>query len=151
MVYCDSSFLVALNVPDVWTPTARELVADFCEPIPLIPLGEVELVTRIHRALGEKRLNATEHTFVLRHIEEDISDGVFVRRLPNSNDYLSEALRLSKKYAPSLNVRSLDILHVAAARVLRYKTFASFDKRQRDLASASGMRLLPIAIQKPRF
>lgn len=150
MVYCDSSFLVALIVPDAWTPEARDMVSRYRDPIPLVPIGEVELFTRIHRALGDKRLNVSEHSAVLRQIEEDLSDGILVRKKPGSQELLAEALKLSKKHAPNLNIRSLDILHVAAARVLRYSNFVSFDRRQRDFASAAGLRVFPAKLNIPK-
>ena len=37
------------------------------------------------------------------------------------------------------NARSLDILHVAAAKALRLKEFASFDSRQRAPGAAAGL------------
>jgi len=143
VIYCDSSLLLALFVPDTWSAQARKLAARFADPIPLVPLGEVELFTRVHRAIGEKCLSASEHAAVLRQIEIDIADGILVRKNVPSREHRDEALRLSKRHAPVLSVRSLDILHVAAARILKLRTFASFDRRQRDLAKAAGLRLLP--------
>lgn len=147
MIYCDSSFLVALFVKgDVFAPMGSALAATFSAPIPLIPLGEVELMTRVHRGLGDKTLDAVQHVAVLRQIEEDIADGILVRKTPAARDHLEEALRLARRHAPVLAVRSLDILHVAAARLFKSKTFASFDRRQRDLAAAAGLRLLPVKL-----
>lgn len=146
MIYCDSSLVVALFVPDVWTASARNLAEKFTDPIPLVPFGEVELSTRVHRAIGEKRLSISEHASVLRQIEGDIADGIIVRKAPPAREHLEEALLLSRKHAPTLAVRSLDILHVAAARLFKARMFASFDRRQRDLASAAGLRLLPAGL-----
>jgi predicted nucleic acid-binding protein len=143
VIYCDSSLVVALFVPDVWAASARSLAAKFTDPIPLIPFGEVELVTRVHRAIGEKRLTGLEHASVLRQIDEDIADGIIVRKTPAAREHLEEALRLARRHAPVLAVRSLDILHVAAARLFKARKFASFDRRQRELAAAAGLRLLP--------
>lgn len=143
MIYCDSSLIVALFVPDAWTEQAKSLAGKFTDPIPLVPFGEVELSTRVHRAIGEKRLSTAEHASVLRQIEEDIADGIIVRKTPPARENLEEALRLSRKHAPALAVRSFDILHVAAARLFKARKFASFDRRQRELAAAAGLRLLP--------
>ncbi len=144
MTYCDASFLVALFVQgDVFAPAAAEAAAGFSAPMPLIPLAEVELMTRVHRGLGDKTLEPAHHASVLRQIEEDIADGILVRKSPPAREHLEEALRLSRKHAPVLAVRSLDILHVAAARIFKARKFASFDRRQRELAAAAGLRLLP--------
>lgn len=146
MIYCDSSFVVALFVPDAWAASARKLAGKFAQPIPLVPIGEVELFTQVHRAVPEERISVSEHTAVLRQINEDIADGILVRKGLPSREHLEEALLLSRRHAPNIAVRSLDILHVAAARVLKSNTFASFDRRQRDLAAAAGLRLLPVKL-----
>lgn len=39
-----------------------------------------------------------------------------------------------------------DILHVASAIILGAKKFASFDHRQRQLATATSLSLLPLAL-----
>lgn len=140
---------MALNVPDAWTPAARAMASGYRDPMPLVPVGEIELFTRIHRSLGERRINVAEHSAVLRQIGEDLSDGILVRKNPVPQALLGEALRLASKHAPVMNIRSLDTLHVAAARVLGYASFASFDKRQRELASAAGLRVLPAKLIEP--
>jgi len=144
MTYCDSSFLVALFVKgDLFAPIASGIAMNFSHGIPLIPIGEVEIINRFHRGLGDKTLSPSQHVSVLRQFEEDLADGVLVRKTPHPQDYLKEALRLSRIHAPHLNIRSLDIFHVAAARIFKTSTFASFDKNQRKLAGAAGLNLLP--------
>ena len=60
---------------------------------------------------------------------------------------LGETLRraevFSRKLAPAIGCRTLDILHVATAVVLGVREFASFDGRQRQLAKKAGLRVVP--------
>jgi len=128
---------------DRFTPIAFQIAADFKDPIPLIALTELELKTRIHRGLGDGTLTPTQQAAVLTQIEHDVRDGILVRKSIESQAHLEAGLLLSRKYAPSLAVRTLDIMHVAAARILKCRVFVSFDKRQRDLAEAVHMKLLP--------
>ena len=51
--------------------------------------------------------------------------------------------RLSERYSATTGTRSLDILHVAAAKSLRAVEFISFEGRQRALASANGLIVTP--------
>lgn len=146
MVYFDTSALLALFVPDVWSTNAREIGAKLRHAIQLTDLGEIELMTRIHRALGENRLKATEHFHVLRQFEQDVADGIIVRKRLNPQAHIDESLRLARSYAPKLAIRSLDILHVASAKLLGCRSFASFDRRQRQLASAVRIKLLPTTL-----
>jgi hypothetical protein len=53
------------------------------------------------------------------------------------------AVRLSERHSATNGTRSLDILHVAAAKSLRAVEFISFDGRQRALASATGLIVAP--------
>jgi len=52
-----------------------------------------------------------------------------------------EAENLSRAHTPALGVRTLDLLHVAAARVLKATHFCTFDTRQHALARAAGLRI----------
>ena len=50
---------------------------------------------------------------------------------------------LSKKYGPTLGVRTLDSLHVACALELKADKFWTFDERQAKLAEAVGLDTNP--------
>ncbi|MBI3885023.1 MAG: hypothetical protein HY302_04760 [Opitutae bacterium] len=56
---------------------------------------------------------------------------------------LAEAERLSARHSFGGGHRSFDLLHVAAARVLKADLFLSFDLAQRDLATAAGLKVGP--------
>jgi hypothetical protein len=51
------------------------------------------------------------------------------------------AARFSERYSATVGTRSLDILHVAAAKALRAVEFV--DGRQRTLAAAVGLKVAP--------
>ena len=51
-----------------------------------------------------------------------------------------------EQYASKYLTRALDVLHVASALLLKTTEFASFDLRQRNLASAVGLKLLPVRL-----
>jgi predicted nucleic acid-binding protein len=44
-------------------------------------------------------------------------------------------------------IRTLDVLHVAAALLLEAKILASFDERQRRLAASVGLKVLPETVR----
>lgn len=54
-----------------------------------------------------------------------------------------ESESISMAHTIKLGVRTLDILHVAAARVLGAERFLTFDLRQKALANAVGMTVEP--------
>jgi predicted nucleic acid-binding protein len=53
------------------------------------------------------------------------------------------AASLSDHHSATVGTRSLDILHVAAAKLLRANEFVSFDRRQRILAASAGLKVVP--------
>jgi predicted nucleic acid-binding protein len=50
------------------------------------------------------------------------------------------AARISRRRTFQLGVRTLDILHVASALVLKAEAFYTFDGRKRRLAKAEGLQ-----------
>jgi len=58
----------------------------------------------------------------------------------------ARARELSRKFTPVISARSLDILHVASAQILKTSHFISFDIKQRLLVRKTGMSLLPPSV-----
>ena len=144
MIYCDTSFLLAVYVRgDFFNPHALKFAAKFTHPIPYTLLGELELLNGIHRTLAAKIVSRSEHDAIIRQINQDEADAFIVRSPVNQANHFAKARDLSKRYTPTLSSRSLDILHVAAAFLLGATDFASFDARQRTLANATGLNVLP--------
>lgn len=149
MIYCDSSFLVSLYVTtDVFNAQARKEAAKFARAVPYTLLNELEVLNAIRRGLGDGSLDRPSHDAVIREIETDEADALLERTSLNQIKLYEKALELSQKHTPALACRSLDILHVASALVLRAQKFASFDIRQRRLANAANLPLVPLSLPK---
>lgn len=86
---------------------------------------------RIFRGQGT-RLNAAK---AIRDLEADAARGVF-RILPVPSSAWDLARRLSRKHTAKNGTRSLDILQVATAMVLKADAFLTFDRVQTSLARA---------------
>ena len=65
------------------------------------------------------------------------------RSEPLGSEIWEKALILSRRYSAKLGTRTLDLLHVAAALVLKPEVFYTFDMRQHKLARAERLRVLP--------
>jgi len=149
MTYCDSSFLTSLYVSsDIFHPQARKAASQFTIPIPYTLLNELEFMNVLQRGLGTDSLDQATHDFILREIAADEASGLLKRTSLNQIKLYEKAGFLSKKHTPSLACRALDILHVASALILGAKRFASFDRRQRKLAQAVDLVLVPHTLPK---
>ena len=144
MIYGDTSFLIAVyRRGDRFHATATKLAAELRQPIALTLLCELELHNGVHRCLAANIIDQREHDAILRQISDDEADGILVRHAIDQVELFAGARELSKKFTPVISARSLDILHVAAARLLRASPFISFDAKQRLLVQKTGMSLLP--------
>jgi predicted nucleic acid-binding protein len=56
---------------------------------------------------------------------------------------LRMAATLSGRHSAAIGARSLDILHIAAAKAIRATELVTFDSRQRSLAVAAGFSAAP--------
>ena len=143
MIYCDTSFLMALYLDvDVFHGQALSIAAKFKEPIPYTLLSELELTNGLHRNLATQFITEAEHASLFRQISGDEASGILVRHPLHQADHFAKARELSKKFTPETGARSLDILQVAAALLLKVGEFATFDERQRNLAIKAGLKTI---------
>jgi len=77
-------------------------------------------------------------------IHDDIDNQRLVRTSLDLDRVFVEACELSRLYTSKVLSRTLDLLHVAAARVVTCTTFISADDRQLAVAKATGLAVIDI-------
>jgi len=76
-------------------------------------------------------------------LERNLHNGVFeLRPLPENT--FTRAKTLAQILTPVIGVRSADLLHVAAALELGFKSLYSFDRKQRLAAQYAGLITNPL-------
>jgi predicted nucleic acid-binding protein len=150
LIFADASFLVSLYLPnDRFSGLAKTVAANFESPVAYPLLTEVELTNTVWRAVGEKRISKKLGTALLRDVHRDLVDGFLQQSGLDAVAHYRRAIELSERYAAQYLTRALDVLHVAAACILETRFFASFDIRQRQLATVAGLKLLPTTFNPP--
>ena len=143
MIYADSSFLVSLYLPDVNSPAARRQMNARPQDIALSRFAALEVKNAFRLAIFRKWITPAQEGRVQALFDSD-SEGGFLRPIPFPVDEIfAEAERLSRTHTSRSGNRSLDVLHVACARLTELEVFASFDARQRQLAKKAGLRIVP--------
>jgi predicted nucleic acid-binding protein len=141
IAYADTGFLVSLYGQDDHSSAATALVRSKPTFI-LTVLGEAEftnaLELRVFRREWTRRQARSVHELFLQHQ----AAGIF-RPEPLDLQVWEQALVLARRHSAKLGTRTLDVLHVASALVLRPEAFYTFDKRQHQLAKAVRLRVLP--------
>lgn len=145
--YPDTSFLCALYRQQDNTPAALAWRDVHPGPLPATGLLEfeflqsIELQVWLHGQDRTKGFGRREADLMRRDWEQDLATGA-VKLVPcELSDVLRFAARLSEQHTAGGGHRTLDVLHVATAVHLGLREFLTFDRRQRVLAKAAGLKL----------
>ncbi len=139
--YPDTSFLGSLYLGDAHAPAADRAMHRLRPTMILTPFHAVELTNAIQLLVFRKLITVAQAVAAQRKFEENLTVLGPFRSLPA--DAFGRAVDLAKRHTARHGARSLDILHVATAVSLGAEAFLTFDIRQRKLARAEGLRVVP--------
>lgn len=143
--YIDSSALVPVYVPDHFSDAARAAIRNAGQ-VPFTALHRLEVPNAFELLAGRKLLTRDECRAVHAQLRDDLEHQRLLAVALDFELVFAEAAELSRLHTAKLLTRSLDLLHVAAARAARCSRFVSADDRQLALAKASG--LTPVDIKR---
>ena len=142
-VYADTGFIVSLYKTETTSARAARIMKRLQAPVWLSQLGELELRNAFQLAVFRGELGADAAACKMRLLLGDLQTGIFaIMPVPTFALY-AKAAELADRHSARLGSRSLDLLHVAVALLLKAETFLSFDERQRKVAKAEGLKVLP--------
>ena len=141
--YADSSFLVSCYVVDANTPEAKAWLSRMGVPLPFTALHALEVRNAFKLGVFRGFFPAADAAAAWANLEKDLRGGRLVKAAVKWPVVLRIAVSLSERHSAVTGTRSLDLLHVAAAKTLRAAELVSFDTRQRTLAAAVGLRTSP--------
>lgn len=104
--------------------------------------GRAEITNAIGLAAFRQQITSEAWSDTIASFEEDFSDGRYVQSDILWRATLQRAVQLSREHTPTIGCRTLDILHVASALELEFKSFLTFDARQQRLARIVGLKLI---------
>jgi len=143
MAYADSSLLLKLYLREPETPAALAAVRALAQPIAFTYLHRLEIGNAIRRNAACKKVRMSQAVKAMRTLRLDVRGGFYSLPVLDWHAVFLRANRLSQRHARKRLVRSLDLLHVAAALEIGASEFLTFDDRQRDTAQAEGLKVLP--------
>jgi len=141
--YPDSSFLVSLYCKDANSAKASSYMERTAEPLLFTPLHRIEVRNALRNAAARGLITESERRGAFRQMDEDLREGLLIHAPVEWTDVLRRADGLSERHAAASGQRTIDLLHVAFALECGAKTFLTFDNRQRNLASAAGLKVKP--------
>lgn len=141
-LYADTSFLLSLYGNDANSRAAVSLAKRQRPTFLLTPFGEAEFENACELRVFLKQWTPAETRAVREVFLSNLSAGVFQIEELHRETWRT-AVSLSRRHTAKLGARTLDVLHVATALIEKPDAFCTFDKRQRKLAQAEGLRVLP--------
>lgn len=139
--YFDTAILLKIFCEEENSDKADALVKSYSLPILFTPLHEVELKTSLRNKCARGEISQKSLKEVVSWIDADIRRGKLEETDLDWKNVFRKTELISKEYAAKTFARTLDILHVASACILKVKYFCSFDKRQRLLAGKMGLKV----------
>jgi hypothetical protein len=103
----------------------------------------LELRNAFNLRVNRGELEPVEMNGAWRTFEIDCTEKVFLHVSSPFTDTLRLARELSDRLTPQIGIRSLDLLHLASARILGAKEMLTFDQRQAKAARAEGLKVRP--------
>ena len=140
--YADTSFLISLYGRDPHSPAALAEVSRRQPIFVLTSFGEAEFANAVELRLFHKDWTPAEARGVRKEFLEDLRRGILrIEELPA--EVYALARTISRRHTAKMGTRTLDVIHIASALLLRPSVFYSFDERQRRLAGAEGLTVRP--------
>lgn len=139
MIYADTSFLFSLVLHDAKTAAVIAYLRVNPVSLALTPFQQCELRNAVRLSAFRAKCTPSEAQAALARIDADLASGNLHEVTLSWPDVFAKAEALSAAHALSLGVRSLDLLHVAAALTIEAEVFLTCDARQLDLARAAGL------------
>ena len=137
--YADTSFLFSLYATDSNSARADAWRKANPLPLPFSAFHRVELRNAPSLAVFQQRITLREVQAAWQEVENDLAAGLLVPRGGLWHRVLLEAESTSLGHTPSVGCRTLDVIHVASAKLLTTPEFCTFDVRQSTLAGRVGL------------
>jgi predicted nucleic acid-binding protein len=138
MIYLDASVVFSLHFRDSNTDEALNLVSGATDALVVSALCEMETVNAFALRVFRHEMSVHNMDNAVKDLESDLRSGVLQWK-PIPEAAFTRAKALSRKITPSVGVRAVDLLHIAAAFELGAKSFYTFDQRQHQAAQAAGL------------
>ena len=136
-IYADSSFFVSLHLIDRHSPEAWRRVSSRPE-VWLTPLNRAEFAHACFLHVFWNKATLVDAENAIAALGRDSEVGVW-SQVDFPSGAFPRSVDLTRRYGPTLGVRTLDSLHVACALELKAQRFWTFDDRQARLAEAVGL------------
>lgn len=140
MIYLDTSALLKLFILEEESEELQNAIMAQDHPLPIWEIQEAELINALRLKAFWKEITAVqaEQQIKLFHLRKN--RGMYFFPVIDRQELMDTFVQLSAK-TPQLGCRTMDIFHVACAKVIGATKFISYDARQMKLAKYAGLKI----------
>lgn len=138
MIYLDTSAFLKLYLRESGSREVQDLVTAQDDPLPVWDILEGELINALRLKVFWQEITPDQADAQI-DLYHQRKRQAFYHVPETDRGALMGAFRNLSRETPRLGCRTLDILHVAFASLLRPRAFVTFDERQRALAAHAGL------------
>ena len=142
--YLDTGLVVKLIVEEPLSARVREFLQRRAVAVAYTRLIEIETVNTLHAKRFRKEITSAELKQCLALIGDLLNEGRFFRPSLSLDDVALESLRMLPAITTITGCRTLDLMHVASAKLLGWREFVSSDQRQLQAAAKANLKVVDI-------
>ena len=143
-LYYDSGVLVKLYVREDRSDEVTRFVARRGESVAVNRLHELEIRNALRLKRFRDEIDDVQLAASLGMIAADFAERRLIRHEADWQVIHDEAERLSAVTGATVGVRTIDVIHIAAALTQMATGVVSFDRRQLAAARISGLRVVEL-------
>ncbi len=140
--YFDTGVFLKLYTPEPESEAVQRFVLRRRSPIRITSLHLSEATSALKLKCFRGEGSERESNAAIADIEADLHARVLVRLTCDWEEVWNLGRFLSEHHAARIGTGTLDVLHVACARLLGYREFMTTDSRQKACAKAAGLKAI---------
>ena len=138
ILYLDTSAFIKLYIRESGSVKVNEMIAANSEPLVIWDLHRIEFYNALKLKVFRDELTSEDADLLIRYFQTRNKEGIYYTPKLDRKDHVELCLELTA-FSTEIGCRSLDIMHVAAARLFETDRFVTFDERQAVLAKKAGL------------
>ena len=120
---------------------AAKVLASCRPPTLLCAWQLLEIRNAMRLKVFRREVSPEQYAEADGYLRTDVEAGILAAAPIDLDTTLARAARLSEAWTMRLGCRTLDIIHVSAALLLKADQLITFDRRQGDLAKKAGLKV----------
>ena len=143
-LYYDSGVLVKLYVREDFSDAVARFLAERREAVVINDLHEIEMGNALRLKRFREEIDNEQLTTSMAMLSSDLAARRLIRTAVDWQSVFAEAERLSATATTGTGVRTIDLLHVAAALNQGASGLVSLDHRQRAAARLASLGVIEL-------